>query len=809
MVDSQPGQVAAFEPAPTINLTSFSAAARDKFMFNENQLVLAKIQAPKPLTVEIGTAPNTRTYPDYVNLQGELALIDESFYSLETSGVPVSSSDSIWVGYDQQVVTSSIKFWSKKEFDISVATNIEVHTSFNDITYTLVAGTTLAEARDESLEFYPGESPPSGLFVYTITLPADTTARYWQVVFNAETFAGTDVTEIQIIPTTGAILEHWNSNGSKAVTNAVEGSGYYDITYDKADDVYYAIRFDESLPSALALDPDDNFNGNTGSLFDATKWVEDSVHSYFIRSSASGTLTMVSNAGQGRLTGNYGIDDDVQVDLSLVAVEDLGISSHFTLSLKDYTDDNQYMYTSVIGPYTPGGPAEGEFAGANITYSDTVGTAAVLQHFRINPSFINYDVGGGSINYAISYNSGTNDYSVTSSGTTHANASPGVPYTIDSAEFTISNVFPPSDGQGFQVNVLCSKTPIVGTASSGINLQLERIGTNGYVRYEDTDAPGMKTLQVGNIPDGRIKVEVSGDPNTQPADLHADDFVMTGGTLFFNSPVFSIVTINKSGDLEQVTSVSDVDGYAIKIFDVIQDLSAKYNDYLYPKVGIATNGALQGSGGEVYIKINDTLYKYLKSALPLVSEDGTGASVSTSGEIPETSITNFSYSGYTQGELSYIEYISDLSGTFVKAISSTTLLASPLKAWIDVTSISHPFAWNVSDGSTLYFADNGNELKLYDLNEGKAGFVNVTSDKQVLAAGTAETATVTAQVLNVYGEPKSAKTMTFSVSAGDGAVSPSTGCSDGSGLDTTTYTVGAAVGTATITVTVSDIVCTP
>ena len=119
-----------------------------------------------------------------------------------------------------------------------------------------------------------------------------------------------------------------------------------------------------------------------------------------------------------------------------------------------------------------------------------------------------------------------------------------------------------------------------------------------------------------------------------------------------------------------------------------------------------------------------------------------------------------------------------------------------------------PFAWNVSDLSTLYYVDD-DELMLYDLNETKAAFVNVTSNKQVLAAGTGETATITAQVLNVYGIPKSAKSMTFSISAGDGAVAPATGCSNVSGNDTTVYTVGASVGTATITVSVSDTTCVP
>jgi hypothetical protein len=224
---------------------------------------------------------------------------------------------------------------------------------------------------------------------------------------------------------------------------------------------------------------------------------------------------------------------------------------------------------------------------------------------------------------------------------------------------------------------------------------------------------------------------------------------------------------------------------------------------------VATNGADVGSGGEIYIKLNDTIYRYLKTTLPLDLEDGSSATTTTTGEIPITGITNFAYNGFSQAGLSYIEFISDLGGVFVKTIDSTTLLADPLKAFLDVAAITHPFAWNVSDLATLYFVDGTNDLKLYDLNETKAAFVNVTSDKQVLAAGTQETATITAQVLNVYGEPKSAKSMTFTVSAGDGAVSPATGCSDGSGQDTTVYTVGSAVGTATITVTVSDISCVP
>ena len=47
MADSQPGQVQSFDPS--ITLSDFTAEDRDRFMFNENQLVLAKLQQPRPV----------------------------------------------------------------------------------------------------------------------------------------------------------------------------------------------------------------------------------------------------------------------------------------------------------------------------------------------------------------------------------------------------------------------------------------------------------------------------------------------------------------------------------------------------------------------------------------------------------------------------------------------------------------------------------------------------------------------------------------------------------------------------------------
>lgn len=449
------------------------------------------------------------------------------------------------------------------------------------------------------------------------------------------------------------------------------------------------------------------------------------------------------------------------------------------------------------------------FVGASMVYSGdlSLGTSAELQGFRIKPEGFDFSVATTTI--TLTYVLANDNYSVLIDGVSYTDATPGVAYENDIVTFTLSNLTTPSDGQSFIIDVTAAVTTATdNTTVSGVQLEIERIGTNGYARYKEATDAGLTTLFVGNISASyRHRAQLYADADEVSVDVSADNYVASGDTLIFDTPVFSLVTVDKSGNLVQVPSVSDADGYAIKRFDVIQNINKVYNNYLTPVVGVATNGADVGSGGELYIKVGETLYRYLKSAFPLDLEDGSSAAVTSTEEIPNVGITAFSYNGYSQAGLSYIEYVPDLSGVFVKTIETTNMTATTNKAKLDVASISHPFAWNVSDLSTLYFVDNTTDLKLYDLNETKAAFVNVTSDKQVLAAGTQETATITAQVLNVYGEPKSNKTMTFSVSAGDGAISPAIGCSDGNGEDDTTYTVGSAVGTATVTVTVSDLTC--
>lgn len=990
MVESQPGKVESFDPE--VALSSFTAETRDQLIFNENQLVLAKLQQPRPTEARARSRMGVDTFidfDDYVNVSGEFVYIDGSFQALATAGVPTSDVHQIQVGFNIQVTTDTIIFWSITFVDTA---EVFVEYSFEDVTWFPVGDITWGQVFDDTIENFPGDAPPTGQFRYTGTFDSgEIMARYWRIRSDAETkyisqsgsspniaitvtanstgkfpssgeffagegletrsfsytgktsssftgvtdlatflvseltddvadiFAGNgsyvfkiadtsnlapagsailaptpgscapedwsdpvvqgvvtwtgkvdatnqltgvsfgtnlfeevakvgagwcvarafykwlgggfyslvyspftpafgnvlynfnafanNVTEVQIISTTEPLLQHWNSDGSQAVSVFADTDDPYAAAYDKNDDAYYVIRFNNTLQGA-AVDPDDDFNVDTGLTFDTDRWVESTTNVYFQHNTVSGTLDFKSSGGPGQLTGNYVVEGDFSAEIEFVHIGELNQGAYFALEVKDRVTGNVHLSSVLRGAYIPGvSTVSGTLVGTTMTFTDTLGGAAQLKDFRVNPVTIDYGFVGGVVDYDLVFNGTTGAYDVTVSGISHNPAFPGVPYTMDSASFTVINLTTPADGQAFAIQVFVDGVSVSGTLASGIALEIERIGTNAYVRHDDAETPGtFDTLFVGNMPTSDMSLQLFGDPNGQVVDVMADNFDFTG-TVSFPTPVFSVVTLDNQGDIKEVSGVSDSNGFAIKNLDLIRDPSATFNSFLTPRVGIATNGAAAASGGEIYIKINDSLYRYLKTTLPLLSvEDGSSAVVTSTGEIPITGITNFAYTGYSQGGLSYIEFDVDLDGVFVKSIRTSDLTAVPFKALLDVATINYPFAWNVSDLSTLYFVD-GTNLKLYDLNETKAGFVNVTSDKQVLAAGTAETAIVTAQVLNVYGEPKSSKYMTFTVSAGDGALSPATGCSDANGEDTTVYTVGSAVGTATITVTVSDISC--
>jgi hypothetical protein len=206
------------------------------------------------------------------------------------------------------------------------------------------------------------------------------------------------------------------------------------------------------------------------------------------------------------------------------------------------------------------------------------------------------------------------------------------------------------------------------------------------------------------------------------------------------------------------------------------------------------------------------MYKYLKSDLPILTvESGTLASLSVGGSIFGTPFYNtLSWNGYTEAGLIYVAQndADPGSGVYVNAIRHTTASGnSPAKfCWVEESDNDFGlYTTDINTPSLLYGLSTVDRVVyVYNLDEDASAFCNVVSVKQIMGANTSETSSVTAQVLNVFGDPLIGKTVNFDVSSGDGSVSPASDTTDALGEASTVYTVGSTVGAATIRATVVD-----
>jgi hypothetical protein len=261
--------------------------------------------------------------------------------------------------------------------------------------------------------------------------------------------------------------------------------------------------------------------------------------------------------------------------------------------------------------------------------------------------------------------------------------------------------------------------------------------------------------------------------------------------------------VDSNGAVVEVSGLTDSDGYLIKKLDVINE-SATYNSFINGRAQIATDSL--GSTGNVVIKVGESLYRYNKSALPLVDDDGSSAAAKHHGVVPDTSAVALSYNAYSNAGICYVEYDDVREGVYLKTLDLTTVSGTDYESFLDVSSSDYPWAWDQNNYTVLYYV-NGTSLKYYDMDENDVAFCNVTSSEKIMSAGTSESSNIDATVLNVYGEPMSSKTVAFSVSAGDGAITTTPVCTNASGVASTTYTVGTAVGTSTVTALASDATC--
>jgi len=504
--------------------------------------------------------------------------------------------------------------------------------------------------------------------------------------------------------------------------------------------------------------------------------------------------------------------------------------------------------------------ASGTWESASVyLYNDSTGGAWSITNLRLRERELD------DVNYALSYGSyvyfvvtfyqysaadDTNYFRVETSGGTPlgygviSNTKKAFDFVDGPLGFTLA-ADPSGDvgniaGTGIQIYVRIDNTVEAGAATlltasgtSGFKMGVGVVGTDATTRRDIDGEDPTETWQSINTymlyPSAArpMGVELYGDCSGAPGspDLSIDNFEMTSsGTVAWPSiPSLRMETYDATGAINPITDLTDEFGAAIGVFDVINLSSSGIGGYINFKANggfasITTDQLTEAGGGSVYVALKryqsdvPRVLRYRKEDFPLGGlETGANALAVYSGTLQFSPLYKYNtlfYPGHTNTELAYAtENPADMGrGIFIHTLDGTLLSGTnPRKvAW---AQSSDYLAWNITDTTALYgvtlTGTEAGSVKLYNMSPTTAAFCSVASDTRMLAAGSAATSLVRAQVMNIYGEPLSGKTVGFTVTLGDGALSPASALTNASGEAFSTYTVGTSVNTSTITAAVS------
>jgi len=370
----------------------------------------------------------------------------------------------------------------------------------------------------------------------------------------------------------------------------------------------------------------------------------------------------------------------------------------------------------------------------------------------------------------------------------------------------------------------------LGIANNVVRLAIKREGSTITFLKRDSSVAGGAYTTVHSFDSGytgNVKFEVFADAtkSVSPPDVVCTSVVVrslfpseqqssyTPPESIWRHALVSVEAYDKDGHLDDSAPIAASGGRVLTYLDMLNvgvDFDGRF-DSVRGTVQLCTNHLPAALGGELYLGIGPLAIKYLKTALPIIGlETGVLASTSGTTSLATAQPNTLSWNGYTEAGLVYMaENVADPgAGWYVNCLRHTTMEHnSPIKfSWVDQAADSYSlYCTDSKTPSVLYgFSPADKKIYLYNLDEDVTAFCNVVGVEQIMGAGTAETSVVTAQVLNAYGDPLAGKTVTFSVSSGDGSVSPASAVTDALGEASTTYTVGATVGTATVRASVVD-----
>lgn len=754
---------------------------------NGTQFVRLVLQRPQPITSIAFTASGSQNIdsPEY---------IDNSFVAYATTGV-----SQITISFGTLVSTSEIIVFSLTAIDTNTS-NWFVETSLSNAETEFNNSAFDANVTNVTSEIV-STSDGGNQFKYTVTVdtPAiDTTDAglpHWRVRHaTADVFDG--VTEVQIIPPLTPTITYFDTDGSLASSFTFEQPNILDAAYDNINDIFFTIRFNDQATGTATISLSDNFDASDAGTasgttnFNPGRWTESSTNSAFLRT--GGKLSYNVSTGRGQLETTYTLADfttTVDFDPQTITTEQMWFA------MRALDSDNKVLVQEGVGfeqsPTTSGvifGSAIENFT--NATASCTLRDARPLWH----------NSASGTDSFVVAFN-GTNwSVSGTQTGALN-NAQTGVLYdeSTDAStplQFLISCTAAPTNGEQFSFDLTTENVKKIPTAT-GV-LVIDRSGSDFTT--------GTVFTTPKSITSDPVTIELFGNTNGS-VNISADNYSVlpAGSGTFPDVNVFTIERTDNEGDLTASPTV-------IEALDVIGDPSKTYNSFLDGRVQIAVTQSGTG-GGHIYLKIDDTLYKYPNN-ISLTSDDGTSAVISTQGQIPTDGTHSLAWTRESGigGEpfLTYHEFEESIDIIHLRTINKDTLIntTDDKEVLLEQSGYSDTNNFKVfydqNDFDTLYYVDGSTNLQSFNIDDRISAFMAVNAEDVTLPAGTSQQTFVNADVINAWGESLDGKVVTFSVTAGDGAVSPSSDTTVSGGRATTQFTVGSTVGVSTVTATVTE-----
>ena len=782
----------------TKNMTGFyndavvtTVAGVNRAIHNGTQFARLVLQRDQPVTATAFTSSGS------VNLDAQ-EYIDGSFVGFSTTGV-----SQVTVSFGTLISTSSIVVYSTTEID-TVTGNWTVQTSLNNtevqfnsanfdanitsVTSAIIDKSLLAGATEDQIRYTLAVDTP----------PIDTTNAglpYWRIKHATPDILD-GLTEIQIIQPLTPTVTYFNTDGTPGVPFTFEKDSILDATYDNINGIFYTIRFNDQTTGTATITLGDGFSdGEAGTAsgttsFNPGRWTESSTNTAFLRTGDE--LSYNVSSGKGQLETTYTMGDftaTLLIDPDTITTEDMWVA------LRALDSDNKVLIQEGVGYETSPTPGGVFFASAVENFVNSTATCTLRD---LRPLWHNSV--SGTETFTVSFD-GANWTVVGSTTGALNNAQTGVAYdeSVDATtpiEFLVSCTASPTLGEQFTFDLNTNNDKKVALDPGTVTIDRASASvTTGHV---------FTTPITMNF--DRVTFEIAGNTDGS-VNISADNFtaIPASGASF---PDVNVFTVERTDDEGKLTASPTV----IESFDIIGDPSRTYNTYLDGRVQIATAQSGTG-GGFIYIKVDDTLYKY-PNDVQLSTETGGSATQTSTGQIARDGTHSFSWT-HDSGVnglpfLTYHEYDENIDVIHLKTIDKDTLLDNTDNKEIVLdqsgysTTNNFKVFYDQNDFDTLYYVDGSTNLQAFNIDSRISAFMAVNAEDVSMPAGTANQTFVNADVINAWGEVLNGKVVTFQVTSGDGVTAPPSDTTVGDGRATVTFTVGSSVGVSVVTATVTE-----